>query len=372
MATMSVLSDISNVRVTIVLISTMISLARVAMRGRTMSASMKPLLIALAIVAIACAPAPHAGDEIAVVEESAVIVWDAATKTEHFIRRSIFHGKGRDFGFLVPTPTAPTLAEVDDGIFETLEERTRPEVVHVTKKRVDFTPFLLMYGMRSDGMTTGAAAPVEVLSSQKVAGYDAVVLAATDATALQKWLAEHGYASTPDLVEWLDAYVQRQWKITAFKVDAARTSAVKMSFATDRPFFPYREPASQRRLASEKPENRALRIWFLGDERVTATIGESTFWPGILRRSDPLPEGLRADVARIANVAVPKRMTAFIDQSSIRPGMDELYFGHAAVQSNFVEPPRVVEHLDTTHIPLDLVVLALVVIAVAWWLIRRA
>jgi Uncharacterized protein conserved in bacteria (DUF2330) len=338
---------------------------------------MKPVMIALAAVAIACAPAPHAGDEIAVVEESAVIVWDAAAKTEHFIRRAVFHGKGRDFGFLVPTPSAPLLAGVDDAIFDKLEERTRPQIVHVTKKRLDFTPFVLMYGMRHEGMTSGAAgAPVEVLSSMKVAGYDAVVLAATDAGALQKWLADHGYAATPDLTEWLDAYVQRQWKITAFKIDAAqpaaRTSAVKMSFTTDRPFFPYREPASQRRLASEKMENRALRIWVLGDERVTATIGEKTFWPGILRRSNPLPESLRADLARIAKVTVPPRMTAFIDQSSIRPGTDELYFGHSAVQSNYVEPPRVIEHIDKTHIPLDLVVLALVVIVVVWRFIRRA
>src|ERR1043166_3045701 len=194
-----------------------------------MSASMKPLLIALAAVAIACAPAPHAGDEIAVVEESAVIVWDAAAKTEHFIRRATFHGKGHDFGFLVPTPTAPTLAEVDDAIFEKLEERTRREVVHVTKKKLDFTPFLLMYGMRHEGMTSGAVAPVEVLSSQKVAGYDAVVLAATDATALQKWLADHGYASTPDLTEWLDPYGQRQWKITPFKIDAAERKSTPLN-----------------------------------------------------------------------------------------------------------------------------------------------
>ncbi|HEY6138553.1 MAG TPA: DUF2330 domain-containing protein [Thermoanaerobaculia bacterium] len=339
---------------------------------------MKPLLIALAAVAIACAPAPHAGDEIAVVEESAVIVWDAAAKTEHFIRRAIFHGKGRDFGFLVPTPAVPILAEVDDAIFDKLEERTRPEIVHVTKRRLDFTPFLLMSETRSESMTTGAAAPVEVLSSQKVAGYDAVVLAATDAAALQKWLAGHGYASTPDLTEWLDAYVQRQWKITAFKIDAAqpavRTAAVKMSFAAERPFFPYREPASQRRLASEKMDIRALRIWVLGDERVTGTIGEKTFWPGILRRSDPLPDALRGDVARLAKLtlAAPVRMTAFIDQSSIRPGTDELYFGRSAVQSGYVEPPRIVEHIERTRIPLDLIVLALIAIAVVWWLIRRA
>ena len=55
-----------------------------------MAAQMKKLVIAAALFALGggaafpCAPAPHAGDEIAVVEESAVIVWDAAAKTEDF------------------------------------------------------------------------------------------------------------------------------------------------------------------------------------------------------------------------------------------------------------------------------------------------
>jgi hypothetical protein len=344
-----------------------------------MPSPMKIVIIVLALVALACAPAPHAGDEIAIVEESAVIVWDPATKTEHFIRRATFRGKeGHDFGFLVPTPTAPTLAEVDDAIFEKLEARTRRETVHVTRKKIDWTPLVLMsYYRREDA--SGAPPPVEVLSTQKVAGYEAVVLSATDAAALQKWLADHGYAATPDLTEWLDAYVKKQWKITAFKIDAARpelaarTSAVKMSFTTDRPFFPYREPASQRRLSSEKFTSRALRVWFLGPERVNGAIGDGTFWPGILRRSDALPEPLRADVMSVAKLTFPPstRMTAFIDQSTIRDGSDELFFARSAAQSAFVEPPYVDETIDRTHVPLDLVALVVIILGGLVWLIRR-
>ena len=341
---------------------------------------MKIAVIVLALVALACAPAPYAGDEIAIVEESAVIVWDPATKSEHFIRRATFRGKeGHDFGFLVPTPTAPTLAEVDDAVFEKLEARTRREIVHVTRKRIDWTPLILMSYYRRENASGAARQPVEVLSTQKVAGYEAVVLSATDAAALQKWLADHGYASTPDLTEWLDAYVKKQWKITAFKIDAARpelaarTSAVKMSFTTDRPFFPYREPASQRRLSSENFTSRALRIWFLGPERVDGTIGDGTFWPGILRRSDALPEPLRADVMSVAKLTFPPsiRMTAFIDQSTIRSGSDELFFARSAVQSAFVEPPYIERTDDTTHVPLDLVALAVIILGGVVWLIRR-
>lgn len=346
---------------------------------------MRLVTIALALcalggrAALACAPAPHAGDDVVIVEESAVIVWDPATKTEHFIRRATFRGKGRDFGFLVPTPAAPTLAAVDDAIFDALEARTRRETVHVTRKKIDWTPLvMLVFGRKGEGMLTGVA-PVQVLSTQKVAGYEAVVLAATDAGALQKWLADRDYAATPDLVEWLDVYVRKQWKITAFKIDtsqpeiAARTTAVKMSFTTDRPFFPYREPASQRRLSSNVNTSRALAVWVLGPERVRGTVGDAERWPGVLRRSDPLPEPLRAEVMKLANVTLPPavRMTAFLDQSAVRPGFDDLFFSRSAVQGAYVEPPWIETTVDTTHVPIDVLALAVLVVGLLVFAVTR-
>src|SRR3954452_19388021 len=186
---------------------------------------MKTALIALGLSVLACAPAPRMGDEIAIVEESAVIVWDAAAHIEHFIRRATFRGSGRDFGFLVPTPAAPLLAEVDDGIFAKLEERTQRETVFETRKKVDFTPLVFLIFYRGEGMPSGAARPVELLSTQKVGGYEAAELSATDAAALQRWLAHHGDAASPDLVERLDVYVRTRWKITAVKADASHPSA---------------------------------------------------------------------------------------------------------------------------------------------------
>lgn len=343
---------------------------------------MKKLVVAFAVLAAGgspafpCAPAPRDGDEISIVEESAVIIWDAAAKTEHFIRRATFHAEdGRDFGFLVPTPAPPALAEVDDAIFEKLEERTRRESVRASETKVDFTPLLLAGWLARETAATRVAPPVEVLPAQKVAGYDAVVLAATDAGALRTWLADHDYEASDDLAQWLDAYVRRRWTITAFKIDAtrpaARTAAVKMSFRTERPYFPYREPASQRDADDLQP--RALAVWFLGNERVTGVVGDKTFWPGQLRRSDPLPDALRADVARLAGVALPPspRMTAFLDNSTIRPGDDELYFVRSAVQSAFVQPPYVVTTVEKVRLPLDVVALVLVVADLAIWRLLR-
>lgn len=320
---------------------------------------------------VACAPAPHAGERIAIVEESAVIIWEPSTKTQHFIRRATFQGEAKDFGFLVPTPTAPTLARVDDDIFDHLVRKTSRQTVYRTETVNDFTPLILMPFLLTrlkNAETTGNSAPVEVLSTQKVAGYEAAILDATDAAALNKWLADNGYATTPDLTEWLEAYIAQRWIISAFKIDKAsefeaRTSAVRMTFTTDRPFFPYREPASQRTIDTS---TRALRIWFLGPERVKGAIGnDGNPWPGEVQWSD------EARDLEAGGVKLPAgtRLSYFEDRSNPRPGTDELVFQRDPDQGTIVPPPYEVPRYETRHIPLDVVIAP--VLLVGWYFKRK-
>src|ERR1051326_3386095 len=77
----------------------------------------------------ACAVAPPQNKTVEIADESAIIVWDSATGTEHFIRRATFKSAAQDFGFLVPTPTKPELAEADDAAFKELARITAPKVV---------------------------------------------------------------------------------------------------------------------------------------------------------------------------------------------------------------------------------------------------
>ena len=60
-------------------------------------------LLALCVdvrTAAACAAAPPVGHHVLIAEEEALIVWNPATKTEHFIRRAAFRSTARKFGFL--------------------------------------------------------------------------------------------------------------------------------------------------------------------------------------------------------------------------------------------------------------------------------
>jgi hypothetical protein len=320
----------------------------------------------------ACAVAPPQGALVTVAAESAIIVWDEATKTEHFVRRAAFRSEVTDFGFLVPTPGKPELSAVADSAFARLEDAVRPETVYQPTWSVEPTALLFMFfGVfaRSKGAAVATVAPVRVLEEKRVAGYDAVVLEADDAGALAAWLKEHGYAQRAALAEWLAPYVQQRWKLTAFKIAAEAgapepergpttlgTEAVRMTFHTERPFFPYREPRDQREsLPPTASTPRSLRVFFVGGFRASATIGEGgTVFPGKTTWAGPL------DAARVAlPVPAPEGawLTVIEDDASPRPGTDELWLARAKDQGVVKPPPFVIEDRRRLPIPLDLLAL---------------
>lgn len=340
-------------------------------------------------------PSPEA--RVSVVDESAVIVWDAKTKTQHFIRRATFETKAKDLGFLVPSPSQPELAEASDAAFHTLTVAIAPRVVEQERKVWQLGS--LFFGRRisntfnsagnsmTDGFAAGAAAPdVEVLHRQQVGSYDATVLAATNAEALNKWLKQHGYISSPELAEWVEPYVKQGWKITAFKISnkddevQISTTTVRMSFKADRPFFPYREPASQR----EKPKSgafapRSLRVFFISNERVTGALDEKATnvpWPGKTEWAGKLPDSARTellDSLKLKPEQLPTgtTLTAFEDRSTPRPGTVDVFFSRASDQ-NAVEPPPIIEYRDVPRIiPIEGILLLMFIVYVGWTVFLR-
>ena len=140
-----------------------------------------------------CSYVVGAGSQVEVAGETAIIVWDGRTHTEHFIRRADFQSSAKDFGFLVPTPSPPTLTAASDNAFEMLEETYPQRYISHPMHGLKLTSWLAMpfqmytqSTFHSAGSTAATAPPpaVEVLSAQHVAGYQAVVLKADDAAAL--------------------------------------------------------------------------------------------------------------------------------------------------------------------------------------------
>jgi hypothetical protein len=258
-------------------------------------AALTSICTAVAAPALACAPAYPEGAFVSISSEEALIVWDAARGVEHFIRRADFHTDAEDFGFLVPTPAPPELGEVDDAVFDRLRAHITPPIV-TTHPWVPVTcctaPWLMVLATSaSEDAVMIAAGGVEVLSTARVAGLDATVVRADDAEALGAWLGEHGYENRPALVSWLAPYVEDGFAITAFRftkgegTSAVGSRAVRMSFATDRPFYPYREPADQ-------PEEmgRSLRVHVVAPTRAFGTIDGSGAWNASVTFAAPLDD----------------------------------------------------------------------------------
>ncbi len=315
------------------------------------------------------------------VDEEAIIIWDAESGVEHFIRRTSFETEASDLGFLVPTPTQPELAEVSGEVFGRLAEVTAAQTRH--RYGIDPTPVICLCPP-SLSRVRGERG-VEVLAVAEVAGYAASVLKAADAGALAAWLGANGYLATPAVEAWLAAYVEQGWVITAFKLaregGRIESGTVRMSFETDRPFFPYREPEGQSDPeASRNYEERALRLWVIGDGRFHAMTDAErgrdpwTKWrwyDGLAARREigyaaPLP-GLASildGVAPAGAVSDDDFVTLISDRAWERPSDSDLWLSKPEDQSEHV---LTVWH--TTWIPGE--ILAFLIFLVLFWLRRR-
>ncbi len=322
--------------------------------------------------AAGCGGAYRPGERVDVADETALIVWDAKTQTQHFIRRATFLSTGYDFGFLVPTPNRPELAEAADNLFTELAQITAPKVEYhtIVENPIGCGGGGAISSRGADRLAPGGG--VVVLEQKRVGDFDAAVLAlqpgakgdpASGAAELAAWLKQNGYAFTPGLLAWLEPYVRNGWVVTAFRIatepkPAEKNTAVnlgarpvRMSFKTDRPFFPYREPEDQRdELAKAVP--RLLRVFVAAPGRFAGKLGDdgTKIWPGKAVWADTVDARQWHGLFRSANL--PTRpstdgwwLTEFEDRSTPRPGTDEVYFEPSEDQAPIYRQPTIIEHM---------------------------
>lgn len=367
------------------------------------------LLLGFAVVASVPAPPangcaiPWRGNQsVQVDSEDALIIWDEASKTEHFIRRANFKTDANDFGFLVPTPSQPELAEASDSIFAALVDATKPRVIYQTIHRPGAHAPSMKTAARAApdvSVTTGA---VQVLEHKKVAGFEAAVLKANDPKALREWLEKNGYDARKELIEWFQWYTEHNWIITAFKIskDGSPTNSiqgrtVRMTLKTEQPFYPYREPADMRTNAP-KTGHRLLKVFFVSHQQFEGRLGHDGLWPGQAVWANTMPPTLASTVFTnigldplLAKAESDKSwyLTEFEDRSHPRPGTDEVYFQPKANATTIERPPIIVPvYVDEEPIPASsklaenyavpvLVGVGLIVVGVigflAWLLMRK-
>ncbi len=274
------------------------------------------------VTAWACALVALPNEAVQVDGEEVLILWDADSGKEHLIRHIGFRGDATHFGFLVPTPGEPEVAEVEGdpfGVLFDLYYRPPPP------------PPLSRTRSRQSSMELASPwdSNVEVVAEHHVAGQTATVLRAADASALDDWLAENGYPSGPALEAYVRPYVARGWMITAFKYDKEQpqvdSPTISLSFDTDTPFFPYAEPIGHR-------PARPFRLSVVAPTPMRAHLSRASArgarWRARIGYRNELIEQQRVRLLDEAGVTLPEgtlHLTTW-DEPRSRRGRRDLYF----------------------------------------------
>jgi hypothetical protein len=296
------------------------------------------ILVGLVIIAFgasgcfACFSLPAPGGSVNVGSESAVIVWNSVSKSEHFIRSATFNATGPDFGFIVPTPTVPTITSADPAAFTYIKQHILPGYAPDTPPPHD--------NSRDSPPMVLSLAPVEVLSQENVDGTQITTVSASDSDALGTWMTTNGFTWTRDMGTWLDPYIKMNWVITLFKYqkqdsssNIVSSSLLDLTFHTTVLFFPYSEPASQRSRGNYARQ-RSLTVYIFSNCRMRGELEanpEKAVWPDKLLYTD------RVDMTKL-NTLLPLLnlhasdlpahpwITVLHDFAAPRPGVADVIF----------------------------------------------
>lgn len=352
-----------------------------------MSRALSALLLLLIITyaSIACSPCPPPGKWVVNADQTVIMVWDPAAKKQHFIRQASFASDADDFGFLVPSPSQPELAEAGNEAFQVLETITAPNVIVPSQGGgCSFG----CGGAPAKSVAKSEAPAVRVLEEKLVAGFNAAVLEADNSEVLVKWLEEHGYSFSPAIAEWAEPYIEQKWKITALKVakkDDAKAeekvdaSALRLTFDTDKPLFPYREPdyaklaeGNEQHTKELAEKSRLLRIYFLSNARYDGTLTPEQAWTGKVAWAGELNDHQRKhllEMLQLPEETGPAKfyLTEFEDSWPYKVAPGDVYFAEAAKQENVRRPDVYVSRESDG----DILVACLVVLACVPLLWRR-
>jgi hypothetical protein len=345
-----------------------------------------PIAVALLVLMQRPAPIPACcavsfpGKYAVNADQTVIIIWDKDTQTQHFIRQASFKSDGNDLGFLVPSPTQPELSESGNEAFPHLGKLTEPETIKQSR------PLNLGCGcstMSSRNLSEPMPGGVNVLDEKRVAGFNASVLEATSADALVKWLNEHGYAFSPEVQAWAKPYIDAGWKITALRVakdpgttdrQSVSAAALRMSFRTDRPLFPYREPDPKDQLAALDVKKRLLRIYFIGEARYRGEFTPDKPWTGEVAWADKISAADRTKLLEMFHLPpttgpVQWWLTEFEDNWPYRAAPADVAFVRDKEQGVVHRPPTI--QYVSASFPFDITAIALATVLFVPPLVRR-
>lgn len=256
--------------------------------------------------------------------ESAFIVWDPATRVQHTLLAARFEQVRGPFTWWLPFPS-----RVETTVLTKDCSMMLPSLLTAYRARTPRweLPSLASGGPRDDLAFGGEDGRVDV-SVNAVGSKESV----------RTMLEQHERAEDLALGDYLERYTKKDWQLVVVRADPGvetwTSPNLYFKFKTDRPWYPYRDPAypnSDRYLDAR----RLLRVTVVTTERVAVQHGPSLptmayAWVAY----EPKLEEVRSALGRVgAEMALDESarlwLTSFEDRHFIRPGDDDWTFARA-------------------------------------------
>jgi hypothetical protein len=221
-------------------------------------------LLVVAVPAGACGcGAVVTTDQLGVYDEAALVRHDG--RTEDIVMRLAMTGEPADAAWILPVPSTPAFALGPEELFEDLVRATRPRV----EKRRDWFPPIVIGGGGADTVGAPPGSGVSVIGQTKVGPYDVATLAATDGTALSRWLTSHGYTLDPELARGVQPYAAAGWQYVAVKLSApSQGEKLGSTLPPLRVTFGSAEIVYPMRLTATADHGPSLKLFVLAAHRV--------------------------------------------------------------------------------------------------------
>jgi hypothetical protein len=209
-------------------------------------------------------PVPQGGD-LGKANEQGIVIWDGTV--EQVLMEMTITGDADEAAWIFPSPSPATAQLGDPGLFEELEQLTKPLVV------IEHRP-------ATDGLVGGAPPPgsgVTVLSEQRLGPFEVASLAATDTGVLQQWLSDNGYPFPPEISPLMQPYIDQQWYFTALRTIPESTTKLVGQLDPIWLTFETTEMVYTLRASSLATEPFPINLYVLADHRVlkSASFGDS-------------------------------------------------------------------------------------------------
>jgi hypothetical protein len=331
---------------------------------------------------LACCAVSKSGSAVVNADQTVLIIWNPLTKMQHFVRKASFNSDTTDIGFLVPSPTKPDLSETENIVFTRLQDITKPEIEY--RDAAQGMSCGCGENKTAKSVTADAKSAVSVLEQKRVAGYDASVLRADSGEALTDWLKENGYEYSDAVALWAKPYIDQKWVFTALKIAPKDSSSAEgttrlespalcITFATEQPLFPYREPKSDAQAAKLQKPYRDLSIFFLSDRRYDGALGAGESWTGKSVWANELKAqqiGSLLQELKLPANAFPEKpwLTEFTDRWPYDKADSDLQFSVAAKQTTLKRDPEIIYR--NASVPQDITIYALATVML-WPMWRR-